>query len=223
MTKELSILDPDLKEIVNMSMNKKDLMDMVESDIRTELEGTGDLIRAKYEKNKEDGLEFAKKVDTFMENLLKKQAAQFRAEVANIEVATGKPFATSISSKICSSRYDGNRSTAKDLVFAEVRLGCRSSYGNSSDEGDTGINMVANYYKKMSQPELKKYIDLRLKQESLIDESKSLRDMIGKNEISIKALPQRLKKVSAELSRKALNSSKKGKDVLKLLDQLRGK
>ena len=223
MTKELSVLDPDLKDIVNMSMNKKDLLDMVEADTLNELEETGRVLEGKIETVKGARETCLAKQTELCLSCCKKQFDEFKKAGVSINRALGTSIPETVTTSLSSSVYKNNSGKLEDLIGCIVKIQYSMSIDTSDGSDRTHITYRRNFTKGMTTSEVKKYAGLMKKNQDLYKELQDLCNLLNKNTDDIKNLPKRVRAVSAKLSRKALSSSAKGKEVLKLLDSLRGK
>jgi len=216
---EPSVMTPDLNQIVNASLSKKDLLEIIEADHEEYLHN---------EKNKiDDQLEnlFTKRKN--IENELEKIYEDERERVGKIARILGKKIVDEM-------RLNYN----DDCLYTSTSCNRHLNEDGTKLDDDT-MNIEILYDPDLnkrgcSYPVLKfdineqikptmvtKIIIMSKESRALTKEINALDTQLSKLDNNIKNLPKYMKKMSAELSRAALKSNEKGTQLLTLVNQIK--
>lgn len=211
-----NLMTPDLNQVISASVNKKDLLEILECDA-------------------EDALDFQinecyQRIDAIKSKLCKLQSINsiLDKEIKRIktrETTRIKKALKILDIDIASGEIDINikcrhRWNTDDNII-DTYFSIRSLF--TIKKWDYNKEYIIDNYKKENYPEdsisvlienHKNYLSI---QKELSDERHTLNELLDKK----RELPKYMKKMSAELTRAALKSNDKGKQLLKLMNDIK--
>lgn len=219
---ETSLITADLTEIINMSMSKKELMELVEADIEESLDQTRKLHVARLDKSQEKLKVVRQKKTDMMMKCMKRDADEFNKIASGLAQSTGVDFAHTISVSATTMNYTKRNDRSPESIGSiELTLSSNVIHNDTIGKKRLNISVRNSASKSMTSSELKRYVTLLNEEDDVNSEIRAIQADIKSNDDNQKALASRLRKVSAQLTRRALKSTAKGKSILKMLDDLR--
>jgi hypothetical protein len=214
-----NLLDPNVTGIVNMDMTKKDLVEMVEVDTLQKINTRRKQINARLAEIQKD---YGDNYWAAMKVLDEKEKAKLLAEyVPKFEAIIGKVIRADMTCRW--KRKEKDRCYATIDVYingqhiqheAAKPIGAfhELTIGTGAFQGSLTIPATKEYFKGALKEWQKRLV--------VLNEANVLTQELEELKETEKELPTKLKAFSAALSKKALGSSAKGVQVLKLLNDL---
>ena len=230
-------LAPVLTDIVNMQLNKKDLVELLEAEAEQEL--NNNLILAKKDLDDADSL-FNTSIDnyiTYNNNIDNKLCAKYIKELvalaATLDITENELEIeqqvkwTNKNTKEIKDKYNniiyiydkrGISTYLRHIVSntASLNVSVKCTYNGVNLNFDRYIAEI-----KLPQPTINKLNALADELMKLYNIKRDKKDIVYEINKNISLIPKRIKELSAGITRSALNSSDKGKNILKLLNSLK--
>lgn len=209
---DTAVLAPQLNDIVNMQLSKKDLMEVLECDVMDQLEKTMEEAKKNYSILFEKYNSFHTKIKEEERSTIENRPETKKfIECMNVACSDHKDTKHKIDWNVYTCKDNGLR---PEKLRATICFDVDGTY-NSSTEGSLRFNI---YLTKTESNVLEKLYKERKEAEAKAGEARAVVESCKENIINA---PKKLKSLSASITKKALDSSDKGKTILKLLTQIR--